>query len=106
MVQPETPQVRRSRDDILWMIGISGVMALAQLPFASYVASLPLIREEWGLSNAQAGMIYSAYQVGFALAALLLIPLTDRFPSGLLFLASVWGSAITNLFFPCGPQVS
>jgi hypothetical protein len=43
MVQPETPQVRRSRDDILWTIGISGVMALAQLPFASYVASLPLI---------------------------------------------------------------
>ena len=100
MVQPETPQVRRSRDDILWMIGISGVMVLAQSPFASYVAFLPLIREEWGLSNAQAGMIYSAYQVGFSLAVLLLIPLTDRFPSRLLFLASVWGSAITNLFLP------
>lgn len=86
--------------DALWLVGISGVMALVQLPYASYGASLPLIQEEWGLSNAQAGMIYSAYLAGFALAALLLIPLTDRLPSRLVFLACVWASVIGNLLFP------
>ncbi|MFQ5814455.1 MAG: MFS transporter [Anaerolineae bacterium] len=86
--------------DTLWLAGISGVMALVQLPYASYVASLPLIQEEWGLSNAQAGMIYSAYLAGFALAALFLIPLTDRLPSRWVFMACVWASVIGNLLFP------
>lgn len=75
-------------------------MALVQLPYASYVASLPLIQEDWGLGNAQAGIIYSAYLAGFALAALLISPLTDRYPSTAVFLACVWGSVIGNLLFP------
>ena len=86
--------------DVFWLAGISGVMALVQLPFASYVAALPLIRNEWGLSNIQAGTIYSNTLAGLALAALFVIPLTDRFPPRRLFLVSVWGSVITNLFFP------
>ncbi len=86
--------------DTLWLVGISGVMALVQLPFASYVAALPLIREEWGLTNTQAGTIYSTFLAGLALAALFVIPLTDRFSPRRLFVASVWGSVITNLLFP------
>ncbi|MGH7371681.1 MAG: MFS transporter, partial [Candidatus Methylomirabilales bacterium] len=86
--------------DGLWLAGISGVMALVQLPFASYVAALPLIRNEWELSNIQAGTIYSNTLAGLALAALFVIPLTDRFPPRRLFLLSVWGSVITNLLFP------
>ncbi|MFQ5861113.1 MAG: MFS transporter [Dehalococcoidia bacterium] len=100
-MQTETSAAPRHRwQEALWLAGISGVMALVQLPFASYVASLPLIREEWGLTNAQAGTVYSAYLAGLALAALLMIPLTDRFSPRMLFLASVWGSVIANLFFP------
>ncbi len=91
---------RHSGQDTLWLVGISGVMLLVQLPFASYVAALPLIREEWGLSNTQAGTIYSMFLAGMALAALVVIPLTDRFPPRRLFIASVWGSVITNLLFP------
>ncbi|MEE9125090.1 MAG: MFS transporter [candidate division NC10 bacterium] len=91
---------RHSGQDTLWLVGISGVMLLVQLPFASYVAALPLIREEWGLSNTQAGTIYSTFLAGMALAALVVIPLTDRFPPRRLFIASVWGSVITNLLFP------
>jgi len=60
--------------DGLWLAGISGVMALVQLPFASYVAALPLIRNEWELSNIQAGTIYSNTLAGLALAALLSFP--------------------------------
>ena len=91
---------RHSGQDTLWLVGISGVMLLVQLPFASYVAALLLIREEWGLSNTQAGTIYSTFLAGMALAALVVIPLTDRFPPRRLFIACVWGSVITNLLFP------
>lgn len=100
MSEQEVHRHPRSWQDGLWLAGISGVMALVQLPFASYVAALPLIRQEWGLSNIQAGTIYSNYLAGLALAALFVIPLTDRFPPKRLFLVSVWGSVITNLFFP------
>lgn len=89
-----------SAEDAVWLVGISAVMALVQLPFASYVAALPLIREEWGLTNTQAGTIYSTFLAGLALAALLVIPLTDRYSPRKLFVACVWGSAITNLLFP------
>ncbi|MFQ5946202.1 MAG: MFS transporter [Anaerolineae bacterium] len=89
-----------SSQDAVWLVGISGVMTLVQLPFASYIAALPLIRDEWGLNNTQAGTIYSTFLAGLALAALIVIPLTDRYPPRKLFVASVWGSVITNLLFP------
>lgn len=91
---------RRSSQDAVWLVGISTVMALVQLPFASYIAALPLIRDEWGLNNTQAGTIYSTFLAGLALAALIVIPLTDRYPPRKLFVASVWGSVVTNLLFP------
>jgi MFS family permease len=89
-----------SSQDAVWLVGISGVMTLVQLPFASYIAALPLIRDEWGLNNTQAGTIYSTFLAGLALAALIVIPLSDRYPPRKLFVASVWGSVITNLLFP------
>src|SRR3972149_11247305 len=100
MSDQEVHRPSHNWQDGLWLAGISGVMALVQLPFASYVAALPLIRNEWELSNIQAGTIYSNTLAGLALAALFLIPLTDRFPPPRLFLLSAWGSVITTLVFP------
>ena len=55
-----------SSQDAVWLVGISGVMTLVQLPFASYIAALPLIRDEWGLNNTQAGTIYSTFLAGLS----------------------------------------
>jgi MFS family permease len=70
------------------------------LPISSYVAALSFIREEWGLNNAQAGAVYSAYLVGYAFSALFIVPLTDRFrPQNILGVSAVL-SVAAHLLFP------
>ena len=66
--------------NVVWLFLMSLMLFILLLPFSSYVAALPLIQDEWGINNTQAGAIFSAYLAGFALAALLIIPLTDRLP--------------------------
>ncbi|MCS7207937.1 MAG: MFS transporter [Dehalococcoidia bacterium] len=83
-----------------WLAGISAAMLLVLLPFASYVAALPIIRQEWGLTNAQAGALFSAYLLGFALASLVVVPLTDRWPPERVFTTAVMLSIVTNVLFP------
>lgn len=84
----------------LWLAGVSLAMLLVLLPFGSYVAVLPNIRQEWMLTNAQAGAIYSAYLLGFALASLVVVPLTDRWPAHRVFTLASVASVVTNLLFP------
>ncbi|MDP2951983.1 MAG: MFS transporter, partial [Chloroflexota bacterium] len=85
---------------VLWLLGISTIMGLVLLPSASFPASLSLIREEWGLSNFQAGVIYSAYQVSYLGAVLVLLPLTDRLDTRAVALVSVVLSVVGNALFP------
>ena len=69
------------------------------LPFASYVAALPVITEEWGLSHARAGAVYSAYLAGYSVSALVVIPLTDRLGPKRVFLASAPLSVAAHTLF-------
>ncbi|MBI4279282.1 MAG: MFS transporter [Armatimonadetes bacterium] len=64
--------------DARWLASITVILGLTLLPGASYVASMRLVQGEWGLSNAQAGLVFSAYQFGYMLAVVVLLPLTDR----------------------------
>lgn len=82
------------------VLGLSAVLCLTLLPSASYAASLPIVREEWGLSATEAALVFSAYQAGYVAATLLLLPLTDRIDSRWVVLASAALSAAGNLLFP------
>ncbi len=99
---PDSPNAFRfgSWPDALWLLAISSTLLLTLLPFSSYIASIPFIREEWGMSNAQAAIVFSAYLVGYALSSVLLLPLTDRLPAGRVLFASVSLIALSNLLFP------
>ena len=66
---------------VLWLLLMCLMLVLLLLPFASYVAAISFIKDEWRLNNTQAGTVYSAYLAGYALSALLVIPLTDRLDS-------------------------
>ena len=46
--------------------------------FAAFPALLPLLRDEWGLRNAEAGLISSMFFGGYVLAVPVLTSLTDR----------------------------
>ncbi len=68
-----------SWSDIAWLGAISSTLLLTLLPFSSYIA-VP-VRDEWGMSNTEAAVVFSAYLMGSALSALFLLPVTDRVPA-------------------------
>ncbi len=83
---------------------MSLMLSVLLLPFASYVAALPFIQDEWGINNTQAGVVFSAFQAGFAASALLVIPLTDRLSSRHILVASAATSAVGSALFPLAAQ--
>jgi MFS family permease len=105
-IEQENATVRNSWLDgvgpqnIIWLVGLSLTLFVLLLPSASYVAALPFIKQEWDLNNTQAGMVYSGYMAGYALSALLVIPMTDRLATKYIFLASAVISVTTQVLFP------
>ncbi|MBM3944730.1 MAG: MFS transporter, partial [SAR202 cluster bacterium] len=88
------------KPDLLWM-GVAGITLVAfLLPVSSYVASLPVIQEQWGLNNTQAGVVYSTYLAGYALSALAIIPLTDRIGSRPVLFGAGLLSIVSHVLFP------
>ena len=87
-------------NDWLWLGGITTALVFSLLPMASYVAALPIIREDWGLSGSEAGLLNSINGAGAMAGAALILPLTDRFrPASILFFSAVL-SAVGHLLFP------
>ena len=86
-----------------WLFLMSSLLFVMLLPFSSYVAALSFIQEEWDLNNTQAGAIFSAYLAGYALSALLIIPMTDRFGSKYIFIGSAnsFGNFAHVVSFSC-----
>jgi len=94
-----TKQLLGARDT-LWLGAMALVVFALLLPFAAYVGALPLIREEWNLSNTGAGAIYSANLAGYAVAALLVLPLTDRVGPKRVLLVSAAVAVAAHVMFP------
>jgi MFS family permease len=63
----------------------------------SFAGALPILQSEWGLSNAQAGIIQSAGQVGYLLAVLVISSLTDYIDSRRLIVGGAIWAGISNL---------
>ena len=89
-----------SWSDIAWLGAISSTLLLTLLPFSSYIVSVPFVRDEWGMSNTEAAVVFSAYLMGSALSALFLLPVTDRVPARRVLLVSIVVMAVSNLLFP------
>ena len=85
---------------IAWLVAMCLTLLIALSTFTSYVAAIPFVKSEWGISNTVAGMIFSCYLAGYAVAALLVLPLTDRLPTRWVFLSSAIVSALGNVLFP------
>jgi MFS family permease len=82
-----------------WLLKFCFAYGFIMLVFMNYAAVLPQVQKEWGLSNQSAGMIFSAYQVGYILSATLLTYLTDQFRARTIFLFSASWSVAANLLF-------
>lgn len=90
----------RLRGNSVWLALISGTLFFSLLSFSGYVASLPFIKQEWGLSNTQAGLIFSSFLVGFAVSSLILVPMADRVPPGRMMVLGVAVMTFSHLLFP------
>lgn len=93
---PEPSRVKR----LAWLLAMCLTLLLALAPFSSYVAAIPFIKSEWGIGNTMAGLVFSCYLAGYAIAALMVLPLTDRLPTRWVFLVSAVVSVLGNILFP------
>lgn len=94
----DTPQKARMSQASLW------VLSCSQLPimfvYANYPTAIPILKAEWSLTNADAGVIYFAFYVGYVVASAVLTGATDYFSARTIFLFSAAWLGLTNLMFP------
>ncbi|MBS4032167.1 MAG: MFS transporter [Clostridiales bacterium] len=69
------------------------------LVLLNYSAALPIIKEEWGLTNTRAGLIYSSYQGGYILLVVLLSTLTDYVDTKKIYVASALWAGVSGILF-------
>lgn len=81
-----------------------GSHILSMLGFATFPALLPELRDLWGLSNAEAGLIGSAFFAGYVLTVAGWTALTDRMDARRVYLAGSLLCAAGGLGFAFGAQ--
>ena len=69
------------------------------LIFVAYSATLGLLKQEWGLSSAQAGLIQSAWHVGYLVSLFAIGFLADRYGAKRTFLATSVAACASGLAF-------
>lgn len=69
------------------------------LIFVAYSAALGLLKQEWGLSSAQAGLIQSAWHVGYLVSLFVIGFLADRYGAKRTYLATSVAACASGLAF-------
>ncbi len=87
------------RSNSRWLFLLCCCQLFIMLVFINYSAILPILRQEWGMNNTQAGMIFSVYQLGYIASGVLLSTLTDRINTKHIFISAAFCSAAGNLLF-------
>ncbi|MBE0612289.1 MAG: MFS transporter [Burkholderiales bacterium] len=80
-----------------------GSLCLARVGFAlifvAYSASLGLLKQDWGLSSAQAGLIQSAFHIGYLVSLFAIGFFADRYGAKRTFLATSIAACASGLAF-------
>jgi MFS family permease len=100
MISPASRQsTTQEQKDTRWLLLVCLCQLFIMLVFINYSAVLPILRQEWGMSNTRAGMIFSVYQLGNIASGVILSTLTDRMNTKLIFIGAALWSATANLLF-------
>jgi MFS family permease len=67
--------------------------------FTSYSAALPLLTDDWAMSATQAGMVQSAWHLGFLLSLFAIGFVSDRFGAKRAYLWGGYGAGVSALLF-------
>jgi MFS family permease len=90
--------VKRTRFDG-WLAGICASRVFNGLVFMSYAAALPVLQREWGMSAAEAGLIASGFQIGYAASLVVFSSVADRISPKRLYLWSLFAAGGFSLIF-------
>ena len=82
-----------------WLAGICASRVFNGLVFMSYAAALPVLQREWGMSAAQAGLIASGFQIGYAVSLVVCSSVADRISPKRLHLWSLFAAGVFSLIF-------
>ena len=77
----------------------SGALALAAMLWFNYSAVLPLIIDDWGLSGFDAGLVYSAFQVGYLLLVVPVGMVSDRHDPRYIIASGATVAALSSIGF-------
>ena len=94
----------RGRADLRWLSALCLAELGTMLVFSNFAAVLPLLQREWRLSNTGAGLIFTAYQVGYILAVAILSTLTDWVEPRRIYVAGALWGGLAGLAFPLWAQ--
>jgi MFS family permease len=83
-----------------WLLIICLAEIGTMLVFLNYSAVLPLLQAEWHLSSTGAGLVYSAYQIGYIALVVVLSTLTDYVGPKCVYVGSALWAGLANLLFP------
>ena len=79
---------------------LAAVLALALLPSGLVAGALPIFRLEWQASAGEMGWVVAAYQAGYVMGVLVLLPLTDAVGAARVMTLSVLGTSLAAMLFP------
>lgn len=82
----------------VWLL--TATLALTLLPSNVVPTAVPLLRQEWGTSDAELGGVFTAYRLGYLAAVLLILPLTDRWRASYVIGTCSAVAALAFLLFP------
>ena len=82
-----------------WLAGICASRVFNGLVFMSYAAALSVLQREWGMSAAQAGLIASGFQTGYAVSLVVCSSVADRISPKRLYLWSLFAAGVFSLIF-------
>lgn len=85
--------------DARWIASLSLARVGFALIFVAYSASLGLLKQDWGLSSAQAGLIQSAFHIGYLVSLFGIGFLADRYGAKRMFLATSVAACASGLAF-------
>src|SRR5215211_3685917 len=81
-----------------WLL--TATLALTLLPSNVVPTAVPLLRGEWNVSDAELGGVFTAYRLGYLVAVLAVLPLTDRWPAAYVMGGCSALAAVAFLLFP------
>ena len=82
-----------------WLILFCSARVAFATMFTAYSAVLPLLKHQWAMTAWQAGLIQSAYHLGFLISLFCLGFLSDRHGARRIYLLSSFAAVISTLLF-------